>query len=179
MVSLLFGIESTVFSLVCQKAQTQLSSLSYCPSVSSVLCFLAPEFATALEPFWTFVYFFLLTCAFHSLHHALLCLWNSAHLLRPSFSVTLNEKTSLLPFLPLGPYSTLNLCPDTYHVVYLFTCLSLSLSNKKRWDWGPVSVCKGSLLMLLPICYGEMTPSLDRDKHVKLAVTLVDIGRGE
>lgn len=66
MVSLLFGIESTVFSLVCQKAQTRLCSLSYCPSVSSVLCFLAPEFPIALEPFWTFVYFFLLTCAFHS-----------------------------------------------------------------------------------------------------------------
>ena len=51
MVSLLFGIESTVFSLVYQKAQTQLSSLSYCRSVSSVLCFLAPEFPTAPEPF--------------------------------------------------------------------------------------------------------------------------------
>ena len=33
--------------------------------------------------------------------------------------------------------------------------------------------------MLLPIWYGEMPPSLDRNKHVKLAVTLVDIGRGE
>lgn len=128
MVSLLFGIESTTFSLVCPEAQTPLSSLSYCHCVSSVLCLLAPEFPTAPEPFLNTCLLFFLTCAFYSLHHAHLCLWNSADLLRPSFSVTLDEKTSLFSFLPLGPYSTLNLCSDTCLLVYL----SVSFTEQQK-----------------------------------------------
>lgn len=140
MVCLLFGKESTVFSLVCQKAQTRLSSLSYCPSVSSVLCFLAPEFPTALEPFWIFVYFFLPTCAIHSLHHALLCLWNSAHLLRPSFFVTLNEKTSLLPLLPLGPSA---LWTSVLTLTVLSACLPVCLFHwaAKKGETGDQRQC--------------------------------------
>lgn len=150
MVSLLFGIESTTFSLVCSEAQTPLPSLSYCHCVSSVLCLLAPEFSYCLNLFWTFVYFFFLLVHFTPLHHAhllsLVSCWP------PETPVSLSpsdEKTPLFSFsfFLLVPTA---LWTSVLTLVYLFTCLSLSLSNKSRWDWGTVSGAKEACWCFFP-----------------------------
>ena len=112
MVSLLFGIESTVFSPVCQKAQTRLSSLSYCCSVSSVLCFLAPEFPTALEPFLN------------------ICLLFSSYL-----CISVSASCSPLSLKLCWPLETQLLCHPGWEDFSVFLSSSWSLQHFEPLSW--------------------------------------------